>query len=55
MVLLAVGERYLIEDEAKLIGPQRPLWRVGFSVDQTRSQACHCAVIDYSAVLERKP
>lgn len=45
---------YLVEDEAKLIGVQRPFWRVRFAIDQPRSQTRHGAVIDDGAELEEE-
>lgn len=48
------GERYLVEDETKLVGVQCPLWWVGIAVDQPRSQTCHRAVVDDVAVLQRE-
>lgn len=42
---------YLVEDEAKLVRVQRPLWWVWLAVDQARSQTGHGAVIDDGAEL----
>lgn len=45
---------HLVKDEAELVGTQRPLWWVWFTVGQTRSQTRHGAVVDLSAELQRQ-
>jgi len=45
---------YLVKDEAELVGAQRPLWWVRFTVNQTRSQTRHGAVVDHGAELEEE-